>query len=116
MAAETPQDASSYIQHHLTFFAEPIKEQGGFWTLHYDTIITSSSSATASAIVCFCCRLTKNLMCRLIEPCSSMIRKRSPGNCRSRSLVSSSSVRPCALTTPASAVYERSGLGMSTRT
>jgi len=41
MAAETPQDASSYIQHHLTFFAEPIKEQGGFWTLHYDTIITS---------------------------------------------------------------------------
>jgi F-type H+-transporting ATPase subunit a len=41
MAAETPQDASSYIQHHLTFFAEPVKEQGGFWTLHYDTIMTS---------------------------------------------------------------------------
>src|SRR5215472_1759635 len=41
MAAETPLDASSYIQHHLTFFAEPINEQGGFWTLHYDTIITS---------------------------------------------------------------------------
>jgi F-type H+-transporting ATPase subunit a len=41
MAAETPQDASSYIQHHLTFFAEPVNEQGGFWTLHYDTIITS---------------------------------------------------------------------------
>ena len=41
MAAETPQDASSYIQHHLTFFAEPVREQGGFWTVHYDTIITS---------------------------------------------------------------------------
>src|SRR5215472_14894286 len=41
MVAETPQDASSYIQHHLTFFAEPIREQGGFWTVHYDTIITS---------------------------------------------------------------------------
>ncbi|HSS70851.1 MAG TPA: F0F1 ATP synthase subunit A [Casimicrobiaceae bacterium] len=41
MAAETPQDATSYIQHHLTFFAEPVAESGGFWTLHYDTIITS---------------------------------------------------------------------------
>jgi len=41
MAAETPQDATSYIQHHLTFFAEPVAENGGFWTLHYDTIITS---------------------------------------------------------------------------
>jgi len=41
MAAETPQDATSYIQHHLTFFAEPVAEGGGFWTLHYDTIITS---------------------------------------------------------------------------
>src|SRR5436190_9756541 len=41
MAAEHELDASSYIQHHLTFFAEPLSEQGGFWTLHYDTIVTS---------------------------------------------------------------------------
>jgi F-type H+-transporting ATPase subunit a len=41
MAAERPQDATSYIQHHLSFFAEPVKDGGGFWTLHYDTIVTS---------------------------------------------------------------------------
>jgi F-type H+-transporting ATPase subunit a len=41
MAAERPLDATSYIQEHLTFFAEPVKESGGFWTLHYDTIVTS---------------------------------------------------------------------------
>src|SRR5580704_12095585 len=41
MAAETELDPTSYIQHHLTFFAEPVAEQGGFWTIHYDTIITS---------------------------------------------------------------------------
>src|SRR5215813_894451 len=41
MAAEHELDASSYIQHHLTFLAHPVSEQGGFWTLHYDTIITS---------------------------------------------------------------------------
>lgn len=34
-------DASTYIQHHLTFFAKPVHESGGFWTLHYDTVITS---------------------------------------------------------------------------
>jgi F-type H+-transporting ATPase subunit a len=41
MAAEHETDATSYIQHHLTFFAEPVSEQGGFWTIHYDTIVTS---------------------------------------------------------------------------
>ena|SRR5437764_4648970 len=41
MAAEHELDASSYIQHHLTFFAEPVSDQGGFWTIHYDTIITA---------------------------------------------------------------------------
>lgn len=41
MAAETELNPSSYIQHHLTFFAEPVARQGGFWTVHYDTIITS---------------------------------------------------------------------------
>ena len=35
-------DASSYIQHHLTFFAKSVGDaDGGFWTLYYDTIITS---------------------------------------------------------------------------
>ena len=35
-------DASTYIQHHLTFFAKPVGESdGGFWTIHYDTVITS---------------------------------------------------------------------------
>jgi F-type H+-transporting ATPase subunit a len=41
MAAETELDAASYIQHHLTFRAQPLNEAGGFWTLHYDTIVTS---------------------------------------------------------------------------
>jgi F-type H+-transporting ATPase subunit a len=41
MAAEQQPDATSYIQHHLTFFAEPVRESGGFWTIHYDTVITS---------------------------------------------------------------------------
>lgn len=35
-------DASTYIQHHLTFFAKPVGEsEGGFWTIHYDTVLTS---------------------------------------------------------------------------
>jgi F-type H+-transporting ATPase subunit a len=41
MAAEHELDPASYIQHHLTFFAEPVSEQGGFWTIHYDTMVTS---------------------------------------------------------------------------
>ena len=41
MAEEHALDATSYIQHHLTFLAEPVRESGGFWTIHYDTIITS---------------------------------------------------------------------------
>ena len=36
------QDAASYIQHHLTFLAKPVGDPGGgFWTIHYDTLITS---------------------------------------------------------------------------
>ena len=41
MAAEQQLDATTYIQHHLTFFAEPVRESGGFWTIHYDTVVTS---------------------------------------------------------------------------
>ena len=31
----------TYIQHHLTFLAKPVGESGGFWTIHYDTVIAS---------------------------------------------------------------------------
>jgi F-type H+-transporting ATPase subunit a len=41
MAEEHVLDPTSYIQHHLTFLAEPVRESGGFWTVHYDTVITS---------------------------------------------------------------------------
>lgn len=41
MAAGKELNASDYIQHHLTFFAKPIGE-GGFWTLHVDTLVTSA--------------------------------------------------------------------------
>ena len=35
-------DASTYIQHHLTFFARPVGDSaGGFWTINYDTVLTS---------------------------------------------------------------------------
>jgi F-type H+-transporting ATPase subunit a len=39
MAAQY-KDPSEYIGHHLTFFAKPIGE-GGFWTVHLDTLIVS---------------------------------------------------------------------------
>jgi len=41
MAAEHQLDATSYIQHHLTFLAHPLTESGGFWTVHRDTVVTS---------------------------------------------------------------------------
>jgi len=41
MAAEHPLDATSYIQHHLTFFSQPVSPAGGFWTINVDTIVTS---------------------------------------------------------------------------
>ncbi len=40
MASAEPMDATSYINHHLTFLAEPIG-QGGFWTIHVDTFVVS---------------------------------------------------------------------------
>src|SRR5579862_5573617 len=49
MAEEKALDATSYIQHHLTFLAEPIKESGGFWTVNFDTVITS----VVLGILCF---------------------------------------------------------------
>jgi len=40
MAASNDLTPSGYIQHHLTFNAEPVAD-GAFWTLHVDTIVTS---------------------------------------------------------------------------
>ncbi|MEO7742126.1 MAG: F0F1 ATP synthase subunit A [Usitatibacter sp.] len=45
MAAQY-KDPSEYIGHHLTFFAKPIGE-GGFWTVHLDTLIVSVLLAVA---------------------------------------------------------------------
>jgi F-type H+-transporting ATPase subunit a len=39
MAAEHELTPTSYIQHHLTFFSHPVREGGGFWTLHWDTLV-----------------------------------------------------------------------------
>jgi F-type H+-transporting ATPase subunit a len=41
MAAETELNPTSYIKHHLTFQSTPIGEGGGFWTVHWDTLITT---------------------------------------------------------------------------
>src|SRR5688572_11745312 len=40
MAAGKELNPSDYIQHHLTFFTKEIGE-GGFWTLHVDSLVTS---------------------------------------------------------------------------
>ena len=41
MAAGSELTPSEYIQHHLTFFTEPVREGGGFWTLNVDSLIVS---------------------------------------------------------------------------
>ena len=41
MAAGTELTPASYIQHHLTFFEKPVGE-GGFWTLHVDSLVTAA--------------------------------------------------------------------------
>jgi F-type H+-transporting ATPase subunit a len=40
MAAEETLTPTSYINHHLTFFAQPVGE-GSFWTLHVDSLATA---------------------------------------------------------------------------
>ena len=39
--AEHALTPASYIGHHLTFLQHPVKPEGGFWTLHMDTLGTS---------------------------------------------------------------------------
>jgi F-type H+-transporting ATPase subunit a len=41
MADATALTPTGYIQHHLTFLAKPVRESGGFWTVHWDTVITT---------------------------------------------------------------------------
>ncbi len=40
MAAGSELNPTSYINHHLTFFSKQVGD-GGFWTLHLDTIAMS---------------------------------------------------------------------------
>jgi F-type H+-transporting ATPase subunit a len=40
MAAESALTPTSYIQHHLSFLAEPVGP-GGFWTIHVDSLATA---------------------------------------------------------------------------
>ena len=40
MAAEAELNATSYIQHHLTFLST-VNESGGFWAVNIDTVVTS---------------------------------------------------------------------------
>jgi F-type H+-transporting ATPase subunit a len=41
MAAESELNPTSYIQHHLTFLTKPVGDAGGFWSVNWDTIITT---------------------------------------------------------------------------
>ena len=48
-AAEHALTPSSYIGHHLTFLHKPVGE-GGFWTLHLDSLITAGILGVAVTI------------------------------------------------------------------
>jgi F-type H+-transporting ATPase subunit a len=39
MAAGQELTPTSYIQHHLTFLAQPARPDSGFWTVHVDTLV-----------------------------------------------------------------------------
>ena len=41
MAAETELNPTTYIQHHLTFLTKPVSEAGGFWSVNWDTLVTT---------------------------------------------------------------------------
>ncbi len=41
MAEEAAHDAATYIQHHLTFHTKPVNDTGGFWSVNWDTVVTS---------------------------------------------------------------------------
>jgi F-type H+-transporting ATPase subunit a len=39
--AAAPQTPTEYITGHLTHFAKPVADGGGFWTIHVDTLVTT---------------------------------------------------------------------------
>jgi F-type H+-transporting ATPase subunit a len=41
MAAEEALSPTEYITHHLTFFTHPVKDEGGFWSVNVDTLLTT---------------------------------------------------------------------------
>jgi len=41
MAEGTALTPTEYIQHHLTFLSKPVNDQGGFWTINWDTLATT---------------------------------------------------------------------------
>src|SRR5688572_25678999 len=41
MAAGKDFNASEYIQHHLTFMSRPVGGEGGFWSIHVDSVVTA---------------------------------------------------------------------------
>ena len=41
MAAEEALSPTDYITHHLTFFTHPVKDEGGFWSVNVDTLLTT---------------------------------------------------------------------------
>ena len=41
MAAEHELTPTGYIQHHLTFLTKPVGEAGGFWSINWDTLVTT---------------------------------------------------------------------------
>ena len=40
--ASAPTTPTEYITGHLTHFAKPVKDAGGFWTIHVDTLVTTA--------------------------------------------------------------------------
>jgi F-type H+-transporting ATPase subunit a len=41
VAAESELNPTTYIQHHLTFLTKPVGEAGGFWSVNWDTLVTT---------------------------------------------------------------------------
>jgi F-type H+-transporting ATPase subunit a len=40
--ASAPTSPTEYITGHLTHFAKPLNAEGGFWTIHVDTLVTTA--------------------------------------------------------------------------
>ena len=40
--AAAPTTATEYITGHLTHFSKPVSAEGGFWTVHVDTLVTTA--------------------------------------------------------------------------